>query len=262
MTAPPQDQKKLVQSRFGQAARAYVTSDIHARGKDLDRLIDMAAPQSDWRILDIATGAGHTAFRLAEKGRFVTALDFTWEMIMSAHPNEHTNINFTMGDAEQLPFANNSFDLVVCRLAAHHFNDCFRFVQECKRVVKPGAAVLIEDHLNPDDPRDSNWLDAFERLRDPGHHRAYNRYEWEGMFLDAGLVVDEVEILQLAAGGVITWAQRQDCTPETIEKLQIMLAHCPATVADFIHPSLPGTPHADFIHNFIFIKGRKPPEGP
>ena len=57
--------KNLVQAQFGAVAERYVTSAIHAHGSDLARMIELAQPRGDERLLDIATGGGHTALAFA-----------------------------------------------------------------------------------------------------------------------------------------------------------------------------------------------------
>jgi ubiquinone/menaquinone biosynthesis C-methylase UbiE len=250
--------KALSQERFGEFAEAYVQSQVHAKGEDLARLLAIANPQPKWVTLDIATGGGHTALQFAPHVKQVVAADISLRMLEKARAFiNRENVAYVVTDAENLVFAANTFDLVTCRIAPHHFPDCFRFVQECARVVKPGGLVLIQDHILPEDERAARYVDAFERLRDPSHNRAFAEYEWRGMYLDAGLNVEHTETFVKSAGGFMDWAERQHCTPETIEKLQVMMVQAPQAVIDFSHPRHAGTPEADFDHQYIIILGKK-----
>lgn len=255
------DKKAQAQQRFGQYAQGYVTSATHAEGDDLERLVTLAQPQADWLALDVATGGGHTALKFAPYVGKVVASDLTPAMLNAArafiHERGAANIVFSAGDAEALPFADNTFDLVTCRIAPHHFPDCFRFIQECARVIRPGGVLVIQDHLLPDDDRAARYIDSFERLRDPSHVRAFADYEWRGMFLDAGLTVEHAEDYSKNGGKLVTWAERQGCAPDVIERLQVMLAQAPQAVADWLHPTCAGTPDAEFEHRYILIVGRK-----
>ena len=67
--------KTLVQQQFGAHAAAYATSAVHAKGASLGRLVELVQPKSDWRALDIATGAGHTAAAFAPHVAHVIASD-------------------------------------------------------------------------------------------------------------------------------------------------------------------------------------------
>ncbi len=256
------DIKKHARSRFARFAQGYVESKTHAGGHDLDRLLELADPQPHWNVLDIATGGGHTALKIASHVESVVALDLTLPMLNAARTfirgQQVYNVEFSAGDAENLPFADNTFDLVTCRIAPHHFPDAFRFVGECARVLKPGCQVVIEDNLAPEDERAARYVDAFERLRDPSHHRLYADYEWQGMFLDAGLTVEVVEQIASPDIGLLNWAGRQACPPEVIERLQVLLAQAPSAAASWLHPHAAGTSDATFDHHYIIIAGRKP----
>lgn len=253
--------KAQAQQRFGQYAQGYVNSKSHASGDDLARLLELAAPQPDWVALDVATGGGHTALKFSPLVGLVVACDLTPKMLQAARAfitkQAAANVTYAAGDAEQLPFASHSFDLVTCRIAPHHFPDCFRFVQECARVLKPGGRLLIEDNTVPDDERAARYVDAFERLRDPSHHRLYAPYEWQGMFLDAGLTLEQSEVFSKPGTELLDWAQRQGCSDFVIERLQVMLAQAPEAVRVWLNPRCAATPDATFDHHYALVLGRK-----
>jgi ubiquinone/menaquinone biosynthesis C-methylase UbiE len=251
------DKKTLSQQRFGQLAQAYVDSATHAKGADLEYMLEIAKPQSTWSVLDVATGGGHTALKFAAYVASVVAADISPRMLGIARDFvDRDNVIYIATDAENLAFAENTFDLVTCRIAPHHFPDCFRFVQECARVIKPGGKLLVQDMTVPENERAARYVDAFERLRDPSHDRAYVDYEWEGMFLDAGLSVEQSMKLSKPAK-LLDWAERQNCSSETIEKLQIMLAQAPDDVAEFLRPCHVATDDAGFDHNYVITLGVK-----
>jgi ubiquinone/menaquinone biosynthesis C-methylase UbiE len=250
--------KKHVQQRFGDTAQDYVTSQVHATGDDLQRLLTIANPQPDWEVLDIATGGGHTARLFAPHVKHVVASDFTPEMLKAAENFiEYDNVSYVLADAEDLPFPDNTFDLITCRVAAHHFSDCYQFITESVRCLKQGGMLLIQDHVNSDHQATADYVDAFERLRDPSHVHGYAEYEFRGMFADAGLKVLHSETLDRPAGGLIEWAKRQRCDDATIEKLQLLLIQAPERARAILKPQYEGTPHADFVHAYIIIAGEK-----
>lgn len=255
------DVKAQAQQRFGQFAQGYVESKVHSSGGDLNRLVELAQPQSDWLALDVATGGGHTALKFAPLVEQVVAFDLTPKMLAAAssfiHGKGVSNVVFTAGDAEQIPFAANTFDLVTCRIAPHHFPDCWQFVQEAARVLKPGGKLIVQDNTVPDDERAARYVDAFERLRDPSHHRMYAGYEWQGMFLDAGLTVDVLELAHKLDANLIEWANTQGQTAAVIERLQVMLAQAPYAARAWMNPHATGTPEATFDHHYVVIVGHK-----
>lgn len=252
--------KELSQQRFSQFAERYVASTTHAKGAELARLVEIAQPKPGWLALDLATGGGHTARTFAPLVRHMIAADISTAMLNAARghliDNEITTAGYTATDAEHLAFASNTFDLVTCRIAAHHFPDQFRFVQECARVLRPGGTLLIQDQVAPPEERDADYVDAFERLRDPSHGRTYAEVDWRGMYLDSDLTVEHVEYAATTAK-LVSWAQTQDCDEHTIERLQILLVQAPDAVKAFWQPRCAGTPDAEFNHVYIIIAGRK-----
>jgi ubiquinone/menaquinone biosynthesis C-methylase UbiE len=255
------DLKAQVNARFSQFAQNYVHSQTHRGGYDLDRMLEVTAPQPSWLALDVATGGGHTALKFAPHLHTVIASDFSRAMVASARDfiasEGAYNVICVESDAEHLVFADATFDLVTCRIAPHHFADAFKFVQESARVLKPGGVLAVQDHLLPDDAAAAEYIEAFETLRDPSHHRAFNESEWRGMFLDAGLSVDYTEKITRSAK-LIDWAARQGCTAETIERLHVLLLQAPEAVKAWINIQCAGTDDTGFDHVYILITGRKP----
>lgn len=69
--------KSLVQQQFGTHACTYATSAVHANGGSLARVVELVAPEPNWRALDIATGAGNMALAFAPHVAHVIASDIT-----------------------------------------------------------------------------------------------------------------------------------------------------------------------------------------
>ena len=91
--------------------------------------------------------------------------------------------------AEHLPFADSSFDLVVTRIAPHHFSDIALAVAEMARVAR--ARVIVEDTL-----WESERMEEAERLRDPTHVSSYSEHEWRSFLEAAGLSIEQVEVME------------------------------------------------------------------
>ncbi len=255
------DSKSLSRKRYARFAEGYVTSKTHAKGTELDRLVEIAQPQPDWTVLDVATGGGHTALKFAPLVAQVIATDITPEMLAGAEAYilywGVENVTFKPADAEDLPFEAETFDLVTCRIASHHFTDCARFVREGARVLKSGGLLLVQDHVLPEDKPTARYVDAFERVRDPSHNRAYAESEWALMFRVAGLEVEyTTQIIKYHE--FLPWAERQGCTPDVIERLVNMMAQAPAAVVKWMQPRDFGMPKkATFFNRHIIIAGRK-----
>jgi ubiquinone/menaquinone biosynthesis C-methylase UbiE len=254
------DSKSLSRQRYSQYAQGYVTSTTHATGADLDLLLEIAQPQADWIALDVATGGGHTALKFAPHVAQVIATDLTPEMLAAAKAfiieRGVENVAFKLADAEDLPFEAKTFHLVTCRIAPHHFANASRFVRESARVLKPGGSLLVQDHLLPDDERAACYVDAFERLRDPSHNRAFTESEWREMLQKAGLAVEHA-VRIIKRHEFIPWAGRQGCTPDVVNRLVAMMAEAPAAAAEWMQPRDFYSAHATFVNHHIVIAGRK-----
>jgi len=244
--------KSLVQQQFGAHAAAYATSAVHAKGASLGRVVELVQPQRAWQALDVATGAGHTAAAFAPHVAHVIASDVTEEMLEEtrklAADKGLTNVETAVADAEALPFEDARFDLVTCRIAAHHFPDVARFVAEVKRTLKPGGTFAMVDNISPDarstlgyteaELRDAAaTYNAFEKLRDPSHGRCLALGEWGEVIGAAGLAVLHWEIMSKDME-FTPWAARMDADTATVARLQAMLETGTPALKAFLRPRL------------------------
>jgi ubiquinone/menaquinone biosynthesis C-methylase UbiE len=222
----------LVQEQFGKNAASYLTSKPHAQGKSLDRLVALTQPKADWHVLDVATGAGHVAYAFAPHVARVWATDITDQMIElvrgEAAKKQLANLRTAHAKAEALPFEDASFDLVTCRIAPHHFASIPAFVDEVHRVLKPsGVFGLVDNVVVPGSVGD--YVNAFERFRDPSHLRSWTMQEWRDVLARSFAITHEEELdktMEFAG-----WAARHDATMQAL--LRAMLAHAaPETKAE------------------------------
>lgn len=197
-TTSEQDLTRLVQRQFGRQAGKYAVSLSHAEGNDLRRLTQLMPHDPHARLLDIATGTGHTAFAMAPFVREVVGLDLTREMLAEAErlgrERGVANVRFVQGDALSLPFPPQCFELVTCRRAPHHFADIPSFLRQVTRVLVPGGIFGLVDQTTPESLGGAELMEAFEKLRDPSHVHALKVSEWQQAFEDAGLHVRHLEL--------------------------------------------------------------------
>ena len=184
-------------------AQAYRESAAHREGPDLDLMVEWAAGART--ALDVATGGGHVARRFREAGLEVVTTDTS--------PGMEPDV---ICPAEDLPFADRSFDVVACRVAAHHFDDVDAAIREMARVA--ADRVLVVDNLFMSDD-----AEAADRLRDPSHVRNYTEAEWRGLFQTAGLRVEEVEHFDKPIE-LVPWLERSGCIGEDAERVRSLLA--------------------------------------
>jgi SAM-dependent methyltransferase len=190
---------------WSRRANAFRESPTHREGPDLDLLVEWCEPGPDVKVLDVATGGGHVARRLRSEGCTVVTVD--------PAPGMEPDV---VAPAEALPFEDGSFDVVACRIAAHHFDDIRQAVAEMARVAQ--RLVVIEDNVFLDER-----IEAAERLRDPTHVRCYSEEEWKEMLVGAGLEVEQME--QLERPRVVEdWLSRVETPPDRAQRVRELVA--------------------------------------
>jgi len=190
---------------WSKRAEAMRESATHREGPDLDRVVQLCEPGEGVTAIDVATGGGHVARRLRAAGANVISLD--------PAPGMEPEV---VARGEDIPFADDSFDVAVCRIAAHHFDDVALAVREMARVARD--RVVVQDNLFQ-----SEQVEEAERLHDPSHVRCYSEEEWRSFFTDAGLVVDELEIMRRRLP-LEPWLERAETPPEDAVRVRELLA--------------------------------------
>jgi hypothetical protein len=188
---------------WSERAELYRTSKAHSEGADLDLVVDWAAGAIT--ALDVATGGGHVARRLREAGLEVVTCD--------PSPGMAPDVSCF---AEDLPFADGSFDLAVTRVAAHHFADAGQAARELARVSRD-RVIVVDTLYQGDDGEEA------EALRDPSHVRNYSEAQWRGFLEGAGVTVEEVCILEVPIE-LEAWLDRTGCTGDDAARARQLLA--------------------------------------
>lgn len=260
--------KSTVRQQFGAHAAAYVASKPHAQGASLARLVETTNPQPNWQVLDVATATGHTALAFAPHVTQVTGVDLTPQMLPLAAglaaERGVANLVLAVADVDDLPFAPQSFDLVTCRIAPHHFEDIGRFLAEAARVLRPGGLLGLVDNVVPgsrlrgkkaDQVRFAGrYVNAFEKLRDPSHVRCLSVEEWQDALAEAGLAIDHQETLDKRMQ-FETWAARH--TDDMRLRLKAALLQAPEKAAEFLDPQVNGDLTTFRLREGLFV-ARKP----
>jgi ubiquinone/menaquinone biosynthesis C-methylase UbiE len=183
-------------------APLYRDSPAHREGEDLDLVVEWS--QGAETALDVATGGGHVARRLREAGVNVVTTD--------PAPGMQPDV---LCRAEDVPFADGSFDVVACRVAAHHFEDVGKAIAELARVSRD--QVIVVDNAFLDES-----AEEADRVRDPSHVRNYTEDEWRRLFANAGLRVEELRHLDKPIE-VQPWLERAGCYGEEAQRVRELL---------------------------------------
>ncbi len=98
------------------------------------------------KLLDIGSGTGYLIDMLSkERDAEFIGLDLSPEMIKQAESKNIKNAKFVEGRSDNLPFENDSFDIVTCSQSFHHYPETDKPMQEAKRVLKPGGLYILSD---------------------------------------------------------------------------------------------------------------------
>jgi ubiquinone/menaquinone biosynthesis C-methylase UbiE len=228
---PAQQAAKL---QFDRQSASYGKSHILSQTEDIASALPHLQCQPGQKALDIATGGGHTALFFAKQGLGVTAADIAPGMLAQARAllqEEGLPLDTREHPAEALPYEDASFDLVTCRVAAHHFSSPASFIREAARVLKPGGSLLLIDgSLEDGRPETEEWLHQVEKYRDPSHGRFLTPQKWGHLCGQAALRVIHSELLPKKQPDLEWYFNTAKTSPENRRKVLELIRQAPAEV--------------------------------
>lgn len=186
--------KELVRKQFAIQAKHYEETMKFRHGESIVPLLDLAQPQKTDRVLDVASGTGLVAMKFSPRARAVLGVDLLPEMVALAKrftaERKMDNVEYLVGDGEDLKLQAGSFEIVTCRFTFHHFGDAAKALSEMKRVLAPGGRIILYDFLASAEPAKAKLHNEVELARDPSHVRIYTLVEFGELFKQAGLKED------------------------------------------------------------------------
>jgi ubiquinone/menaquinone biosynthesis C-methylase UbiE len=161
------------------------------------------------RVLDVGCGTGRllAALRARDEGLSLTGVDASEGMLAKARERLGPDVGLRRAPAEDLPFGDDAFDIVVTVSSLHHWRMPERGLAEIARVLASEGLLVVTDWCR------ESWsmrlMDIYLRLRDPAHHRALTRGELAGMAVGAGFriqrhtrhPIDRLWLLQVLTAG-------------------------------------------------------------
>ncbi|WP_367155084.1 class I SAM-dependent methyltransferase [Methylomonas sp. HYX-M1] len=226
----------LVAQQFGSKAQAYRQSSVHVQGEDLDKLVELVAKRPEASVLDVGCGAGHVALRLAPQVGRVIAYDLSRQMLAEvsaqAQASGLDNLVTQIGSASELPFADATFDIIVTRYSAHHWQHLAAGLREMRRVLKPGGSAVIVDVISPGSALLDTWLQTMELLRDPSHVRDLALDEWLTFLQQAGFGTQQTIGFKIQME-FTPWLERMNADPLHGQAIRSLQQCCSSEVADY-----------------------------
>jgi ubiquinone/menaquinone biosynthesis C-methylase UbiE len=217
----------VIRESFTTQAKAFAANPWVTDEQRIQRLVAAACLKGDERVLDIATGPGYIAEAFARAAREAIGVDLTEAMLSIARERtqQHgvTNVSFRIGDAQNLPFGSEEFEIVVSRLALHHVQNPLQVLREMTRVTRCGGTVLIEDIFASEHAEHAAYQDRWETLRDLSHVRVIPLSELLRLFRDAGLETDSVSTHDDLTPEVERWLVTTQTHPDRAVEVRRLL---------------------------------------
>jgi ubiquinone/menaquinone biosynthesis C-methylase UbiE len=193
-------QMALVRDRFTRTAGVFADYVLNERVFEAERVLRLAAPSGSERALDVACGPATLARIFAPHVRWIAGLDLTPAMLERARreADERKLRNFSVmrGNVLQMPFRDDSFDVVVTSYSIHHFPDAAVALREIARVVKRGGKFGMLDMIVSEDAAVGKRCNEIEIARDASHTRALPASEFEKLLASLGLRTARREIVE------------------------------------------------------------------
>ena len=244
-------------------------------------LIEGAGISEGQSVLDVAGGAGEPSLTIAERvgpTGAVTCTDAVAEMVAAAESEAHrhglTNITFRQCVADSMPFDNDTFDAVVCRLGVMFFPDSLAAVREMLRVTKPGRSLTLAVwHKNELNPFTYIVTDVMSRYVDssppdpdaPGAFRFAESGKLGSTLKRAGAIEVRERVLHFQIEAPISpsefWAMRSETSDTLREKLAQLTAEQVVRVEQEVEKAVreffPNN-QMNFPAQMIIVTGTKP----
>ena len=240
-----------------EVAAEYARARVFATGDDLAWLTEAAALTGQERVLDLGTAAGHTALALAPKSALTVGLDPAPAMLRQARrlarERRIGNLELVASFADPLPFADEVFDLVTCRLAAHHFPDLAGGTLRGRARPAPRRAPdRHRRHRARKTTRSMNSSTRSRRVRDPSHAHDYRLSEWADALRRFGMRYELLRQWELPLD-FASWIARVGTPPTAIARLERLFdSATPAAIADV--PYRPAASARTFcLHAALFV---------
>ncbi|MGO8765767.1 MAG: class I SAM-dependent methyltransferase [Limisphaerales bacterium] len=218
---------------FNAIAGQYAASEVHANSPTINRLHELLASKPIGPVCEVACGPGYLALSFAGKAARIVGVDAAPNMLRQFERLAHERrvvVEKVCAYAESIPLPSDSFDVVVSRLAPHHFPDPLKAVREMTRLARPGGCVAVIDLEGDEDPALDSFMHNLEALHDPTHVRSYTAARWRDFFESSGLAVEALESRQTELPGgiaVTRWCDIGRTPPEARTKIQTLLASAP-----------------------------------
>jgi ubiquinone/menaquinone biosynthesis C-methylase UbiE len=231
--------QRAAQEQFGRQSHRYGRGHVLENIDDVRQALELIPLPAGSKVLDVATGAGHTGLYLASLDFDVTLADLAQPMLDRAArtaAERGLKIQTRQHAAEQFPYPDATFDLVTCRVAAHHFSSPESFIRETARVLRPGGFFLLIDGTVEDGQAEAEaWAHDVEKFRDPSHNRLLTPGTWSNLCRASNLTVRHVAITPFKQPDLNWYFEAAATSPENRARVLELVANAPASARNLFH---------------------------
>lgn len=228
--------QRAAQEQYARQSHHYGRGHVLENVEDVQSALEFIPLLAPAKVLDIATGAGHTGLYLASLGHDVILADLAQPMLeraLRAARERGLTVQVRQHAAEELPYPDSTFDLVTCRMAAHHFSSPENFIRETARILKPQAWLLLIDRSVEDgQPEAEAWLHAVEKWRDPSHVRLLTPRVIRGLCGAHGLVCTHVTMTAFKQPDLNRYFETAATPLENQKEVLKLVAHAPESARE------------------------------
>jgi ubiquinone/menaquinone biosynthesis C-methylase UbiE len=198
------DRRKIIQTYYSARSKDYDRQKSRTWRSEkgfgtevVDELLNAFNGFGNKTILEVGVGTGRNAKLLLEFMNYLVGLDLTKEMLRAAKNKMRAHrqqIDLILGDAEHLPFANRSFDAILCMSTMHYFLDQEKVLREFAHLLKEGGIFVYGD-LSPHESDQKGFFETMEGKISKAHSRYYKASEMKKLFESHGLQVSRSKII-------------------------------------------------------------------
>ncbi len=179
---------QVVKEQFNKQAENFANWSVGKNEEYLNGYFDFCDIQKNDNLLDVACGPGKFAIFISKRISETRGIDISEKEIEIANQLAEkfglTNVKFNCNDVENLPYRDDSFSIVVCKSAFHHFKNPKKVFQEMIRCCNKGGKISIQDIRAYDNKYINDFFEQFDKLIDISHNKTLTELEFNQLYLD------------------------------------------------------------------------------
>jgi ubiquinone/menaquinone biosynthesis C-methylase UbiE len=181
-------QNQIVKEQFNKQAEKFANWSVGKNTDYLNAYFDFCNIQPTDRLLDVACGPGEFTIFIAKRIKEARGVDISDKEIEIANGliNDFglNNVGFDCSDVEHLPYNNDSYSIVVCKSAFHHFTNPDCVFKEMIRCCVKNGKISIQDIVTYEDEYVNNFFETFDKLVDISHNRTLSKNDFDQLYRD------------------------------------------------------------------------------